>query len=94
MKTDSSKEKAVDLAVTQIERQFGKGAIMKAGRRRNARGTPTISTGSLSLDLALGVGDCRRDVLWRFMGLRLQARRPWPFMLLQRRKRRRHRSLC
>ena len=56
MKTDSSKEKAVDLAVTQIERQFGKGAIMKLGADTMPGETPTISTGSLSLDLALGVG--------------------------------------
>jgi len=56
MKTDSSKEKAVDLAVTQIERQFGKGAIMKLGADAMPGDTPTISTGSLSLDLALGVG--------------------------------------
>jgi len=56
MKTDSSKEKAVDLAVTQIERQYGKGAIMKWGAEGMLGEIPTISTGSLSLDLALGVG--------------------------------------
>jgi recombination protein RecA len=55
-KTDSSKEKAVDLAVTQIERQYGKGAIMRLGADALLGEVPTISTGSLSLDLALGVG--------------------------------------
>jgi len=56
MKTDSSKDKAVDLAVTQIERQYGKGAIMKLGAEAMLGEIPTISTGSLTLDLALGVG--------------------------------------
>ncbi|MBP9827322.1 recombinase RecA [Candidatus Saccharibacteria bacterium] len=47
--------KAVDLAVEQIERQFGKGAIMKLGEGMQAH-VETIPTGSLSLDLALGGG--------------------------------------
>jgi recombination protein RecA len=56
MKTDSSKEKALDLAITHIERQYGKGAIMRLGADGIPGEIPTISTGSLSLDLALGVG--------------------------------------
>jgi len=56
MKTDTSKEKAVELAVTQIERQYGKGAIMRMGEDAMPGEIPIISTGSLSLDLALGVG--------------------------------------
>ena len=55
-KTDSSKDKAVELAVSQIERQYGKGAIMKLGADSMPGDIPTISTGSLALDLALGVG--------------------------------------
>ncbi len=55
-KVDSSKGKAVELAVTQIERQYGKGAIMKLGADAMLGEIPIISTGSLSLDLALGVG--------------------------------------
>jgi recombination protein RecA len=55
-KVDSNREKAVDLAVTQIERQYGKGAIMKWGAGVVPGEIPIISTGSLSLDLALGVG--------------------------------------
>lgn len=56
MKEDPSRKKAVDLAVTQIEKQFGKGAIMKLGAEALLGEIPTISTGSLSLDIALGVG--------------------------------------
>jgi len=55
-KVDSSKGKAVELAVTQIERQYGKGAIMKLGADAMLGEIPIISTGSISLDLALGVG--------------------------------------
>lgn len=49
------KEKALDLALTQIEKQFGKGAIMKLGKDFKLN-IPAISTGALSLDIALGVG--------------------------------------
>jgi recombination protein RecA len=60
MKADSNKEKAVDMAVTQIERQYGKGAIMKLGAEAMPGEVPVLSTGSLSLDLALGVGGLPR----------------------------------
>jgi len=55
-KADSSKDKAVELAVSQIERQYGKGAIMRFGEDSMPGAIPIISTGSLALDLALGVG--------------------------------------
>src|SRR5512143_1802311 len=55
-KADPSKSKAVDLAVSQIEKQYGKGSIMKMGEEVMPGEIPVISTGSLSLDLALGVG--------------------------------------
>ncbi len=60
VKVDSSKGKAVELAITQIERQYGKGAIMKLGAEARPGEIPVISTGSLSLDLALGVGGLPR----------------------------------
>jgi len=56
----SSRDRAIDLAVTQIEKQFGKGAIMKLGADALIRDVETISTGSLGLDLALGVGGLPR----------------------------------
>ena len=55
-----SRERAIDLAVSQIEKQFGKGAIMKLGADALIRDIETISTGSLGLDLALGVGGLPR----------------------------------
>lgn len=52
---DANKQKALDAALSQIERQFGKGAIMKMGEQPR-EAIPAISTGSLSLDIALGIG--------------------------------------
>ena len=57
---DANKAKAIDLAVSQIERQFGKGAIMKLGEGGVIKDIPTISTGSIGLDIALGVGGVPR----------------------------------
>jgi recombination protein RecA len=57
---DVNREKAIDLAVSQIERQFGKGAIMKLGEGGLVKDVPVISTGSLGLDIALGIGGVPR----------------------------------
>ena len=54
MCADTDRSKAVDLAITQIERQFGKGSIMRLGGGEPVADVPAISTGSLSLDIALG----------------------------------------
>ena len=51
----SDREKNLNEALTQIEKQFGKGTVMKMGDREVAD-IPTISTGSLGLDIALGIG--------------------------------------
>ncbi|MBT4991068.1 MAG: recombinase RecA [Candidatus Marinimicrobia bacterium] len=53
---NSKKEKAIDLAISQIDRQFGKGSLMKMGGDRPVLSENVISTGCLSLDVALGVG--------------------------------------
>jgi recombination protein RecA len=52
----TNKKKALDLALSTIEKQFGKGAIMRLGSEQAQEKIPAISTGSLGLDLALGVG--------------------------------------
>jgi recombination protein RecA len=54
------KEKALDLALSQIEKQFGKGSIMKLGEDRIEANVQTVSSGSIGLDLALGVGGLPR----------------------------------
>ncbi|VAX08851.1 RecA protein [hydrothermal vent metagenome] len=53
---DDGKQKALSAALGQIEKQFGKGAVMRLGDSSAARDIETISTGSISLDVALGVG--------------------------------------
>ena len=53
---DPNKDKALSLALGSIEKTYGKGAIMRLGDQEHAAAVPVISTGSLSLDLALGVG--------------------------------------
>ncbi|MBP7845062.1 MAG: recombinase RecA [Proteobacteria bacterium] len=55
--TNTEKQKALELALGAIHKQFGKGAIMKLGAdSKPNEGIPTISTGSLGLDIALGIG--------------------------------------
>src|SRR5215470_9622124 len=54
------KKKAVDLTVASIEKQFGKGAILRMGEAALGQEIPVISTGSPSLDIALGVGGLPR----------------------------------
>ncbi len=53
---DDNKQKALGAALTQIERQFGKGSIMRMGDAGAVRDIEAISTGSLTLDIALGIG--------------------------------------
>ncbi len=57
---ENNKKKAIDLAVTQIEKQFGKGSIMKLGDDYIVPDIAIISTGSISLDRALGIGGVPR----------------------------------
>jgi recombination protein RecA len=59
-KDTMDKNKALEAAVAQIERSFGKGSIMKLGQRENAVDTDVISTGSLGLDIGLGIGGMPR----------------------------------
>ena len=51
----TEKVRAIDLAVSQIEKQFGKGSIMRLGSKEAVVPIATISTGSISFDAALGV---------------------------------------
>ena len=57
---DNNKQKALDAALGQIERQFGKGSVMRLGDAEVGKGIESISTGSLGLDIALGIGGLPR----------------------------------
>ena len=62
------KIKALDLALSQIEKQFGKGAIMRLGTDGAMAEVPAISTGSLGLDMAIGVGGVPRGRVIEIFG--------------------------
>ena len=64
----TEKEKALDLALSQIERQVGKGSIMRLGEASQRLAVETIPTGSLSLDMALGVGGVPRGRVTEIFG--------------------------
>ena len=64
----AEKKKALELALGQIEKQFGKGAIMKLGESQSMMDVDIISTGCLDLDLALGVGGLPRGRIIEIYG--------------------------
>jgi recombination protein RecA len=70
MPFDDQKErnKAIDIAVGQIEKQFGKGSIMRLGQRHSVGPIPSISTGSISIDYALGIGGLPRGRVTEIFG--------------------------
>ena len=57
---DTDKQRALDAALSQIERAFGKGSVMKLGQHSSVGEVETVSTGSLGLDIALGIGGLPR----------------------------------
>jgi len=59
-KEDNEKKRALEAALTQIDRAFGKGSVMKMGARDLGVATDAVSTGSLGLDIALGIGGLPR----------------------------------
>jgi recombination protein RecA len=65
---NEQKKKALELAIAQIEKNFGIGAIMKLGGRPPAENVPVIPTGSLSLDIALGIGGIPRGRVIEIFG--------------------------
>src|SRR4051795_8231175 len=62
------KSKALDAALSQIERNFGKGSIMRLGKNDKSMDVDTVSTGSLGLDIALGIGGLPRGRVGEIYG--------------------------
>jgi len=67
-RNDRERLKAIELAVGQIEKQFGKGSIMRLGQKDAAYTVPAISTGAVSLDYALGIGGVPRGRVVEIFG--------------------------
>ena len=65
---ENKKTKALELAISQVDRQFGKGAIMRMGADQPVMLDNSISTGCLSLDVALGVGGIPRGRVIEIFG--------------------------
>jgi len=65
---DNDRNRAIELAMSQIEKQFGKGSIMRLGEDASLPDVQTISTGALSLDIALGVGGVPRGRIIEIYG--------------------------
>ncbi len=68
MSQDASRRKALDMALSAIEKNYGKGAIMRLGSDVPAKDIPVISTGALSLDVALGIGGIPRGRVTEIFG--------------------------
>jgi recombination protein RecA len=67
-RNDRERLKAIEMAVGQIEKQFGKGSIMRLGQKDAIAQIPAISTGSVSLDFALGIGGMPRGRVIEIFG--------------------------
>ena len=65
MAIDESRQKALSAALSQIDKQFGKGSIMRMGDANAVRDIEAVSTGSLGLDVALGIGGLPRGRVGR-----------------------------
>ncbi len=65
---DVSKKKALELAISHIQKQFGEGAIMALGKHSAAHGLSVIKTGAISLDMALGIGGVPRGRIVEIYG--------------------------
>jgi len=68
MSTDNAKKKALELAISHIEKQFGQGSIMTLGNHSAAREISVIKTGAIALDAALGIGGVPRGRIIEIYG--------------------------
>ena len=66
--TEPSKKKALELAISQIQKQFGEGSIMALGKHSSTNGLSVIKTGAVALDIALGIGGIPRGRIVEIFG--------------------------
>jgi len=82
------KTKALSAALSQIERQFGKGSVMRLGKNDRSMDIETISSGSLGLDIALGVGGLPRGRVVEIYGPESSGKPRWRCIPWRRARRR------
>ena len=82
---DKEKKKALDAAISQIDQNFGKGSVMKLGQNQ-VLDIESVSTGSTSLDLALGIGGLPKSRIVEIYGPESSGKTTLAYKLLQRRK--------
>ena len=75
---DAKRDQAIDLALSTIEKQFGKGSIMRLGDELPAPEVKVVPTGSLGLDIALGCGGLPRGRVVEIYGPESSGKPPWP----------------
>lgn len=77
-KEDGEKQRALEAAIAQIDRAFGKGSVMKLGKAGVVAEIESVSTGSLGLDMALGIGGLPVGRVIECSARNPPARPPWP----------------
>src|SRR2546423_7310390 len=68
MSVDKDKDRALEVALAQIEKSYGKGSIMRLGEAANRLSVDVIPTGAIALDIALGVGGLPRGRITEIFG--------------------------
>ena len=91
---EENKSKALSAALTQIERQFGKGSIMRMGDAGDVHDIDSISTGSLGLDIALGVGGLPRGRVVEIYGPESSGKTTLTLQVIAEAEKRWYRSVC
>ena len=72
------KQRALEAALAQIDKNFGKGSVMRLGANDRSYDIEAISTGSLGLDIALGIGGLPRGRIIEIYGPESSGKRRWP----------------
>ncbi len=90
----SDKTKALEFALSQIEKNFGKGSIMKLGEKAAAMEIEIIPTGSIALDVALGVGGFPRGRVVEIYGPKSSGKTTVALHAIAEAQKRRYSSFC
>ena len=86
MEKSEDKKKALEAALSQIEKNYGKGSVMKLGDPENIVEIEAVSTGSLGLTLRWALVVCRAVVLLRYTVQKVRVKPHWPYIRLPKRR--------